>query len=478
MKRRMISAILLASMLFASCGGGSVSTDTTASDTTTAPTAEETTSSRISDNLPAKDFGGKGFDILTTEWYNAPAYIYAESQNGDVMNDALWKSVTSVEERFNVDITCETEPGTQELATRIHSMVLAGEDEYEFVFGHDLLTVGNAVKGDFLDIHSLPNIDFSKPWWNGSSETFTVGGKLLFTSNPISIGGIFMNYILTYNKALAEDYAIEIPHDDVVAGEWYIDDLTELIKDFPQDLNGDSEMTEEDLYGFVTSYYGHMGMQSDLEGGLLEKDKDGNLVIVENTERIVGIMEKVEALLSHGTDAYGKSNEFGIELFRENKALFMFGESRVLYDNRDSEVVYGILPFPKYDENQESYRSSGCDLYWAIPTLASGEADMIGCVVEALSCNGYNDVAPQVWELVLGRKLADSEEDTAMFNIIRDIQYVDVGYAFSGQAATLTDLIFMTEKTTSGEAISYIEGRRKSVLSQIESLNAALAELG
>ena len=95
-----------------------------------------------------------------------------------------------------------------------------------------------------------------------------------------------MNYVLAVNKKLADDSNIEIPYDKVAAGKWYIDDLSALLKDFPNDPHGDGKMTENDMYGLVTSYYAHIGLLSDLGGTTITKDNSGNLKFVDHTPRI------------------------------------------------------------------------------------------------------------------------------------------------------------------------------------------------
>ena len=480
MKRRLISLLALSSILIsqASCAGTGTQQDDTSGDTSDTTSEVTTDDGRIKDDLPAKDFEGKEFPILTTSWYNARNYIYADTQDGDVMNDALYDSISTVEDRFGVDITITDDEEQDAVAKTLHNLVMSGDDTYKLYYGHDLNTVQNALNGDFLDIKSLPNINFDKPWWRGTSDNFTIGGKLYFTGNCLSLSGIFMNYVLAVNKKLADNYSVEIPYDKVTAGEWYIDDLSALIKDFPNDIDGDGKMTESDMYGLVTSYFGHIGLQSDLGGTMVTKDANGNLQVVDNTSHIVGVLEKVEELMTHGTDKFGESNEYGQIVFVENKSLFMFGEMRTLYTQvRPKDIVYGILPFPKYDGTQKEYRSAGCDIYWAVPKTASADADMIGTVVEALCCKNYNDVVPKVWELVLGRKLADSEEDTAMFEIIRGAQFVDLGFAFSGQSGKLNDLVFMTKNTKSSQVASYVEKRREAVVTKIDELNSLFSEL-
>ena len=477
--KRILSVLLAALMLLplAACGG---SGDDDAAEITTAATAGVTTTAEdtyVYDGLPENNYDGARMHILTTTWYQAKTYIYAESLNGEVINDALYEQRSVISDRFNVAIDLTSNDAQNIVASNVDKMVLAGDDTYDMVFNHDLLTVGNALRGDFINILNINNIDFGKPWWKGSTDTFTVNGKLLFTANHFALSGIYMNYMLAYNKDIAAAHNIEIPYDDVRAGEWYLEDLIGLTADIVSDIDGDGVMTDKDMYGFLTSYYGDMGMQSDLGGTVISKDGDGYLVFEYDLDRIVAIMEAVERLYENGTNKYGASNEYGADLFMRNQGLFTFSEARVLYEKvRTSDVVYGIMPFPKFDELQEEYRSSGCDIYWGILVPAAGRAEMIATLAVAMSCYNYNNVVPKVWELVLGSKLSDSPDDTDMFEIIRDVQYVDLGYAFSGESSRLTQLCFLLQNANSGNAASYIEARA-ALADDLDKINRKFDEV-
>ena len=172
MKRRSTALLILASLVLAqiSCGNSDVNSENT-TDGAADTTIEETTDDgRIKDDLPEKNFVGKEFPILTTYWYDARNYIYADTQNGDVMNDALYESISNVEDRFNVDITLNDDEFIDTVDRTIHSLVMSGDDTYKLYYGHDTRTVQNALNGDFLDIMTLPDVNFDKPWWRGTSE--------------------------------------------------------------------------------------------------------------------------------------------------------------------------------------------------------------------------------------------------------------------------------------------------------------------
>ena len=89
-------ALLMTTAALASCSdSGNAPAETTAADTTTA--AVETTTAEIMPDLPDKDFGGRDFMFLTsgsadTNGVDWESYdFYAEAENGDVINDAVYE---------------------------------------------------------------------------------------------------------------------------------------------------------------------------------------------------------------------------------------------------------------------------------------------------------------------------------------------------------------------------------------------------
>ena len=100
MKKQWISMMLLVSMLAsASCGTSGAANDTNDAaedDSTTA--AEET---GFNPGLPADlDFGGEEITILWRKGQNE----FAEEQNGDIVNDAMYQRDMNVEQWLNVKL--------------------------------------------------------------------------------------------------------------------------------------------------------------------------------------------------------------------------------------------------------------------------------------------------------------------------------------------------------------------------------------
>ena len=486
MKKRVLNLLLALLLVSASVGCAQNPQETASADSQTTISADNAPVEDIviepeetgpTDDLPEKDFNGAEFSILTTSWYNAKTYIYADELNGEVINDALYNQRATVEDRFNVNILCTANDDYPVVGTTVHNLVLSGDDAYDIAFNHDNESMGNTMRGDFYNLRDFELLNFDKPWWKGTSEVFTVQGKLFATATPLTTSGIYMNCSLSINKNLAEDLQLGVPYEAVRNGEWYLDDMISMATAATMDTNGDGKMTTADRWGFLSSNYGMVMLQSDMGAGILEKDEAGNLCFSDDLDRIVSVMEKFDVLTEYAQICTGSDHNVG--MFSEGLGLFLLSENRNLYESmRDSDVSYGILPCPKFDEAQENYASGGYAIYWGVILTAAPNEEVISYCVEAMSCYNYNEVVPKVWEAVLGSKLSDSADDTDMFNIIRDIQYVDLGYAFQGEGTSIASLVFLKANTTADQTVSYISKQTKAINKVLDKLNNTFSEMG
>ena len=70
---------------------------------------------------------------------------------------------------------------------------------------------------------------------------------------------------LCYNKDMASNLQIEIPHDAILAGNWYMNDLIALSKEACSDMNSDGVMdAEHDRFGFISTTLGLVNFQISL----------------------------------------------------------------------------------------------------------------------------------------------------------------------------------------------------------------------
>ena len=163
-------ALLCALPAVTSCGSSDHGTTVeTAPNVDTAATeaieTEELTGrAAVRDNLPATlDLGGKEIRILTrTDDRDTRIEFMAESETGDVVEDAVYNRNLTVMERLNVSMKV-IEAGTG--ATRhngdvvnglLDKSVLAGDAAYDLIGNHMSQITPNILKGMFLEIHNLP----------------------------------------------------------------------------------------------------------------------------------------------------------------------------------------------------------------------------------------------------------------------------------------------------------------------------------
>ena len=147
--RRILTFMLVCLMAASavSCGGETVepADGTTAGqndETTTAPETTDGTpqtgtttpeSTALSDDLGEYDFNKRNFNIVYSAEQLGERWPYpSDEQTGDILNDAVYKRETNVEERFNVDITWSSTGGVNsEVAKALNASVMAGDQSYQ-----------------------------------------------------------------------------------------------------------------------------------------------------------------------------------------------------------------------------------------------------------------------------------------------------------------------------------------------------------
>ena len=91
------------------------------------------------------------------------------------------------------------------------------------------------------------------------------------------------------------------------------------------------------------------------------------------------------------------------------------------------DTEFGILPFPKYNENQEKYitRISFFDMF-TVPITVS-DLDRTSAIIEVLNCESGNIVIPAYYEISLKTKYARDNDSSGMLDLIMEHRVVDLG---------------------------------------------------
>jgi len=143
-------------------------------------------------------------------------------------------------------------------------------------------------------------------------------------------------------------------------------------------------------------------------------------------ERFAGVYEQLEDLFGADSSLIYKwqthDEADADKSISSGRVLFTFVPLHKANTYRQTDVKFGILPYPKYDTEQKEYRSFDWSGLMCVPVTVQN-VPMVGQVLECLSyfsANGENSVHTAYYENLLGSKLADAPDDYEMLRMIYD----------------------------------------------------------
>ncbi len=489
MTLRVLALALCLSMAapLASCGESKNPADTSGSepsgDTTPADTEPAEEKYSLGKYIEKQDFGGMDYTILGFN-QNAIKAIYVDEQSGSLVDDAVYTKIRNVEDHLNVNIKL-SELSVMEDATggsQVSKSVLSGEYEFDITQAHDIKLADLSRQEMFINLQDYSDIfSFDQPWWPANIvENLTVNGKMYLMSNNISYYGISDTRAMFFNKKLAEDYKLGNLYDIVRAGDWTFDKMGTLVKDTNKDVNNNSTWDNEDFYGVVNPYY-YAWMES-FGVEFMTENEDGEIVYdaqVEKTVQIVDAVHKLFFTTGGGLPAnvYDTSAN---NLFKNGQAIFDYCSIRFAVSTfSQSDVIYGVLPFPKLDENQDSYFAGMTNKPCAIPVTVPEELrEKVCTITEALNIEGYHTVFPAYFETALKARYADNDDDAEMFDIIHDNSFFAFSYLYGGDSSTYKETFnyFLNKANPSLDVASYLAGMKSYMESIADGINEVFGE--
>lgn len=471
---------LLLLPVFTACGESQENSDPAADSNQTAanenPTAETAApeETALSDDLPDADFGGYEFRIASGMGEGIPMAnrITVEDYTGTPVTDALRDSTVYIEDRFNVKLNTLIYDNDK---TAYTSAVTAGDDAYDIQVAADYVSYGMAASGMFIDMFSVEQFNFDKPWWpKRMTETLSICGSLYTTSSYLSYMGLDWTRALLINKDYAERQGLTVPYDKVREGTWTLDSMIAYVEGVSNDLDGNGKIDKQDEIGFVTGSQTWYCLQESMDIPVYRKDAEGNLILDFDIDRVDTYVTKMRALMNT-PDFLQTSDFFGVEMFKPGKALLCYGQIGDAYSSyREVDFKYGFLPTPKFDEAQAEYINCCTDGPWAIPiTVPADHMDVVGTICEGLSCRNYQYVLPSYFETSMKSRLADSPDDAEMLQLIADTRTTSFSYA---NDLTFKNILSDLGNNDKGVA-SYYEKSSKAANKLLEKLVSSYESL-
>ena len=483
--KRILSALLALLMLgtaMTACGGNdspAQSNETTAADTQQADTAETTAAeTELTDGLPEKDMDGFTLTILhynqkQLSWVNHQ--LMAEAENGDLVNDAVYKRNREVEERFGakLNIVEVDAPGTT-----MANAVLAGETTYDIVLQSGANIISNIQY--LADFGQLDYIDFEGQHWNpDASGMFLIGGKRLAAAGNFVLAYLTGTSCTMFNKDLKDSLGIEDNfYKMVLDGKWTVDEFYRLARLAIADLNGDGAMTKDDRFGALgtTSMVYHGSLITGAGFKYVNHNKDGypEFTMPDDEKMMSFVLEMLDIRINEPYLYYTESTSSGSSdtyvLFEKGQSLFLTQFVKRIQDYRGMDIDFGILPNPKYDEAQESYygRTAIGEASTLPKTVDTARYENIGILLEALAFHSQYNLLEDYKEVLLKTKLARDDDSAAMLDYVFNGMVFDIGMVVS--SSTMDNIVggmFFNKTNSLASTIASMETQADAAIQAI-----------
>ncbi len=490
--------ILLSS---AGCSGGTAqqTTSARAEITTDAPSGEMTEPAEdpgFTSDVSGLDFGQKEISFLVSGKFHSADEFDSFEASGDIVDNAVFRRNTMVEHALGIVMKVDVGGSTDHSnGDRIRKLVKSGVPDYDFVTMPGYVQTSFTLEGDFHNLLEVDNLDLSKLYWTqGFNSVMSNGIQQYVASGAYSLSLIRNMYITLYNKEIFTERGIPDLYEIAVNGEWTIGRQMELIKDTWTDRNGDGMRDEGDFYGFITGSYASVDpywVSCNLP--LLRVDTSTHEYYMEaDFEKMVDVLQKVIDLVVYNDDTWNNGGTSTTDALRMTTTIDKFAEGRCAMATTtvyhiETQLTqsgfdddYGIVPMPKYNEEQPEYYTHIQDqlsVISIVSTVDRGDLPMMGAVMDQIACFSYKEVFPAYYETALSYRYLQNNESKIMLDLIYKSLKIEGAFLY----VDIFDLLgsFRERVNQSGRQASAtaIKTKARNWNSKANELNAGMAEL-
>lgn len=393
-----------------------------------------------SEGLKAEDFGdskGNPRDFLMLVRASRYRYLYAESDDADVVARASYERNIMIEDMFNVSFDITEVP---DAAANWNTILTASTGEFDLACFDYLYRVEEM--GVLMNILDIPELDLSESYWyKGWNDVGTVNGQLYSVAGDASNEMVENMSTVFFNKKTAKEYGLNM-YETVDKGEWTLEKMKQIsaMVATGQDDGDDTN----DTYGVMFDL--HSIRMSNTCFGLVitEPTDNGYYRVVDDTninERNFNIITVFQDFVRNsGTVQYDGATCRARETdtFTSGKSLF-FASALLVGERMRSKVSgweYGVLPYPKFEQDSE-YRSTvyGCSVF-GIPKSVS-DTHCSAVILNALNYFGAESNIQAFYDKVVLGKVANAYDDQRMLEMIRERISVDFAFIHDENVMTL-----------------------------------------
>lgn len=406
-------------------------------------------------------FEGETVNIIVPETYQYD--FNPEEGSTAIIDEAVRKVKLLTEERFGYKINYILDNGaaTTELQQNIRNSILAADGSYDLIANISHASIGHITEGLYYNLNKEDEVNYistNLEWYNQEFvNNVSYKGKLYAAVGDYTISFTDRTPVMFYNEeALKNRHMDEDLIQTVLDGKWTISYMKQLIADVWEEMDDRDGQTRGDFYGL---FYNNGSMCNDAQiyaAGirLTKKNADGSIAISWTEGTAEYAFSEIYKLVYESTGVYvGNSasgtyygettNYYSEQAFFEKRAIFAYGMlSAAKVYALDPTLQYGILPLPKYSEDQ-SYSTTPQNGYliMAIPHNVAGRLQIATATLETLSEYSYKELRPVYYETAYKIRYASSENTGALFDMIIDSMGIDFGSFYNTEMGKPVELL-------------------------------------
>ncbi|MHB1153743.1 MAG: hypothetical protein ACYCWE_02975 [Eubacteriales bacterium] len=354
--------------------------------------------------------------------------FFTEDDTAESVNDLVYTRNEKVMNDLGVNLVFFAEGDANVINKNVAATYLAASGDYDVITNYAYYGVSTALSSCYSNLYGLPYLDLDQPWWSQNyirnAETY---GQLYYIVGSLNLNMIDRTLAVFFNEKLTENYGL--PADDLydvaLTGKWTVSRLAEYTKDRNIDLDSDNKINLNDFIGF-TSSEGGTGMQGSFDIRFVTVNDDGSHTLDLDIEKLASVIDIWIDLLYNSNGAYIPSiygSDDALAMFTNEQALFcmnnLFRSGTANAKLRAMTSNYGILPMPKYDEDQANYYSWVQDAYNLMSVMGSiKNPEAVGAALESMCYETYRKVYPTYTELIMKYKYLRDENSTQVFDLV------------------------------------------------------------
>ncbi len=461
------------------------------------PPAGETQPPKTYADVPKADLGDGGnplkVNVLVRDpnggsLWNTIDWDYEEEpdKNTDVISSAVYNRNLRVETDYNIQIT-QIGVANGVLRSTAETAALQDSAIYDLVVLTFIDQLGMAVSGYIRDFTEISTVDLNDPWWNQSTnDTLALFDHYFTLCGDINIIDDMATWCVMFNKYQVDQYELGDQFGLVKNNEWTWEKMYENAAVFAEE---DHKTYGEGYYGIATEYdmiYAYFATT-----GLETVTRNENSLSDDTASRkFETAMASIHAKLADEDiqvfgaytlkpDSY-KAVDYGAlyNIFKANNALYLVGTASNVMSTQlaDMEKDIGILPFPKYDTEEENYistvQSHNATGVSILANMTSEKAETLGTVLTAMSAASVTTLTPAFYQKLLKLDIVDPQSES-MMKMILENRMVDIGIAVSANIRN-----FLIQNVRENNAEYAFSSLRQNWWSRIKEDLDVINELG